>query len=179
MRLCALFVNRFRMVERSRFQTFAARLLPEPAGRAGVHGGARKTTEAAEAALNPRTGRRRPGRPSRRRPAARPRCRERLALHNSEPRGEPETRGLASATAMPRRPGGRTLSAPRPRRTEHARFHEKQRRAGRGYRVLPIVRSGRLAHGARALALVTSSRVARRGSQAYLRVARGDRRSAG
>jgi hypothetical protein len=37
--------NPFRMVERSRFQTFAARLLPEPAGRAGLCGGPGKTTE--------------------------------------------------------------------------------------------------------------------------------------
>src|SRR5918996_296709 len=44
---------------------------------------------------------------------------------------------------MPRGSGGRTLSAPRPRRTEHARFHEKQKRAGRGYRVLPVVEGER------------------------------------
>ena len=48
---------------------------------------------------------------------------------------------LALSHRHAKRPGGRTLSAPRPRRTEHARFHEEQKRAGRGYRVLSIVRS--------------------------------------
>jgi hypothetical protein len=45
MQLSGFSPNPFRMVERSRFQTFAARLLPEPAGRAGLMDAPGKSTE--------------------------------------------------------------------------------------------------------------------------------------